>query len=126
MRNIITSHYQCKVKEITYRKWYHLRFFACLTFENNLLILRNARSNTEVILQGVVERFKQTEPKVVISVNAVFYNGKIHCMMSKLEQITKELTTVQKVIVIPFIAEHIVSFPATATNWYETCQCILG
>ena len=74
--------------------------------------------------QGVVERFKQTEPKVVISVNAVYYNGKTHCMMSKLEQITKELITVQKVIVIPFIADHDISFPEGVANWYADAECL--
>jgi acetoacetyl-CoA synthetase len=52
-----------------------------------------------------VERFKQTEPKLVVSVNGVFYNGKVHSMSSKLEQIVSELPTLKKVVIIPFIQD---------------------
>ncbi|CAL8074785.1 unnamed protein product [Orchesella dallaii] len=67
---------------------------------------------------GVVERFKQTEPKVVISVNAVFYNGKTHEIREKLETIVGELTSVKHVVVIPFFNsqnEELKSF--THENW---------
>lgn len=73
-------------------------------------------------ITGIVERFKQTEPKVIVSVNAVFYNGKTHCMMSKLEQITSELSsTVKKVIVIPFLDNSSSTniFPSSVTNWVQ-------
>lgn len=53
----------------------------------------------------MVERFKQTEPKVVISVNAVYYNGKIHKIQEKLDSILAELSTVNHVVVIPFYLE---------------------
>lgn len=53
-----------------------------------------------------MERFRQTQPKLLISVNAVFYNNKVHSMQSKLEQIAAELSSVQKVVVIPFIKEE--------------------
>jgi len=68
-------------------------------------------------VQGVVERFKQTEPKVIISVNAVYYNGKIHDVLSKLNEITSQLSTVQKVVVIPFLAQASSTFPHGVTNW---------
>ncbi|ODM96037.1 Acetoacetyl-CoA synthetase [Orchesella cincta] len=67
---------------------------------------------------GVVERFKQTEPKVVISVNAVFYNGKTHGMREKLETIVSELTSVKHVIVIPFFeAQNEESKTFSYENW---------
>ena len=37
--------------------------------------------------QGVLERFSQIKPKVILSVNAVHYNGKIHDHMQKLQQV---------------------------------------
>ncbi|XP_021947550.1 acetoacetyl-CoA synthetase isoform X2 [Folsomia candida] len=52
---------------------------------------------------GIVERFKQTEPKILISVNAVFYNGKVHSMSKKLHQLVSDLPSLEKIVVIPFI-----------------------
>ena len=36
---------------------------------------------------GVLERFSQIGPKVLVSVNAVYYNGKTHDHLEKLEQV---------------------------------------
>ena len=50
---------------------------------------------------GVLDRFSQIEPKVLISVEAVVYNGKIHDNMSKLEAVIAGLPSLQKVVVFP-------------------------
>lgn len=38
---------------------------------------------------GVLERFQQIQPKLLISVNAVRYNGKLHDHMSKLAAVVE-------------------------------------
>lgn len=66
-----------------------------------------------------MERFRQTKPKVVISANAVYYNGKSHQLQEKLELILTELTTVKHAIIIPFLKdsnEPLKAFPQE--NWY--------
>ncbi|KAI8908028.1 hypothetical protein EDD86DRAFT_208747 [Gorgonomyces haynaldii] len=52
---------------------------------------------------GVLDRFKQVDPKILVSVNAVTYNGKTHDHLQKLKQVAEGLPTLQKVIVIPFV-----------------------
>ena len=40
-----------------------------------------------ILFQGVLDRFTQIQPKLIFSVNAVVYNGKVHNHMDKLEQV---------------------------------------
>ncbi|KAK3084974.1 hypothetical protein FSP39_022234, partial [Pinctada imbricata] len=54
-------------------------------------------------VQGVLDRFTQIEPKLIFSVNAVWYNGKVHNHLEKLQQVVKGLPDLEKVVVIPFV-----------------------
>jgi len=54
-------------------------------------------------VSGVLDRFSQIQPKVVFSVEAVSYNMKTHDHLSKLSQVVNQLTSVEKVVIIPFI-----------------------
>ena len=49
---------------------------------------------------GVLERFEQTRPKVLLSCNAVFYNGKIHSHWEKLGQVVDGLKGSLKTVVL--------------------------
>ena len=46
-----------------------------------------------VVLQGVLDRFSQIEPKLIFSINAVVYNGKVHDHMCKLTPVAKGMFT---------------------------------
>ena len=52
---------------------------------------------------GVLDRFVQIEPKVLVSCNAVTYNGKNHDHLEKLSQVAKNLPSLQKVVVFSLI-----------------------
>ncbi len=52
--------------------------------------------------QGVLDRFGQIEPKILIGVDGYFYNGKEIDTLAKLGEITHSLKTVKKVIVVPY------------------------
>ncbi|OBZ87295.1 Acetoacetyl-CoA synthetase [Choanephora cucurbitarum] len=54
---------------------------------------------------GVLDRFSQIQPKVLISVNKVIYNGKQLDHMTKLTTVAKGLPSVEKVVLIPFVGE---------------------
>lgn len=56
---------------------------------------------------AVLERFEQLSPKVLFSVEAVVYNGKVHNHLDKLATVSKGLPTLQKTIVIPYLAEQL-------------------
>jgi acetoacetyl-CoA synthetase len=53
-------------------------------------------------VQGVLDRFGQIEPKVLIGANGYFYNGKCHDSLEKLAKIGEQLPTVTRLIVVPY------------------------
>ena len=48
--------------------------------------------------QGVVDRFKQIEPKVFITCDYYYYNGKKINILDKVEKILKQIPSIKKVI----------------------------
>src|SRR4051812_1055570 len=55
-------------------------------------------------VQGVLDRFGQIEPKVLFAVDAYHYNGKTHDVLGKLADIAPKLPSLQKLVVIPYVA----------------------
>jgi acetoacetyl-CoA synthetase len=56
-------------------------------------------------VQGVLDRFGQIGPKVLLSVDGYFYAGKTLDNLGKLREIARQLPTVERVIVIPYVTE---------------------
>jgi acetoacetyl-CoA synthetase len=56
-------------------------------------------------VQGVIDRFGQIQPKVLIGVDGYFYNGKARDTLSKLTEIVARLDSLQRVIVVPYISD---------------------
>ena len=54
-------------------------------------------------IKGVLDRFKQINPKFLISTNGYRYNGKSFDLTNKLNGILGELPSLEQVIIIPFI-----------------------
>ena len=50
--------------------------------------------------KGVLDRFKQIEPKIIFTSNGYYYNGKKFNLINKLNSILKELPSVKKTIII--------------------------
>ena len=56
-----------------------------------------------LLSQGVLDRFKQIQPKVIFSVDAVIYNGRSHDHMTKLRQVVDGLPELEKVVILPYV-----------------------
>tara|TARA_A100001015_G_scaffold275976_1_gene333757 strand:- start:957 stop:2885 length:1929 start_codon:yes stop_codon:yes gene_type:complete len=52
--------------------------------------------------EGVVDRFKQIEPEILITCNYYYYNGKKINILEKIDEILKKISSIQKVIVFPY------------------------
>ncbi len=67
-------------------------------------------------VQGVLDRFGQIQPKVLLCADGYHYNGKQHDCLAKLAQISAQLPSVQQVIVIPYVqhAPSVEHLPNTA------------
>ena len=53
-------------------------------------------------VQGVVDRFKQIEPKVLITSDYYFYNGKKIDILDKVDEVIKQIPSIEKVIVYSY------------------------
>jgi acetoacetyl-CoA synthetase len=56
-------------------------------------------------VQGVLDRFGQIEPKVLIAVDGYWYNGKPIDCLEKVRDIAAQLPSLQRVVVVPYLAE---------------------
>jgi acetoacetyl-CoA synthetase len=56
-------------------------------------------------VQGVVDRFGQVEPKVLFCCDGYHYNGKTIDTLPRIAEIMKQLPTVKRVVVVPYIAD---------------------
>ena len=53
-------------------------------------------------IKGVVDRFKQIEPKALITCTHYFYNGKKINILEKIDGILKEIKSIKKILVFPY------------------------
>ncbi len=55
--------------------------------------------------RGVLDRFGQIEPKVFVTVDGYWYNGKQIKIADKLKAIVGELTSAKQVVIVPYLGE---------------------
>ncbi|HET6720054.1 MAG TPA: acetoacetate--CoA ligase [Rhodocyclaceae bacterium] len=55
-------------------------------------------------VQGVLDRFGQTTPKVLITCDGYWYNGKPIDIRGKLAELAPQLPSVQRLVVVPYLA----------------------
>jgi acetoacetyl-CoA synthetase len=55
-------------------------------------------------VQGALDRFGQVEPKVLIAVDGYFYSGKTVDVLGKLAEVAKQLSSVERVVVVPYVS----------------------
>ncbi|MBT9147087.1 MAG: Acetyl-coenzyme A synthetase [Syntrophomonadaceae bacterium] len=53
-------------------------------------------------IKGILDRFAQTEPKVLFTANGYSYHGKVFDSLERAASITGEIPSIQKVVVIPY------------------------
>ncbi len=53
-------------------------------------------------LQGVLDRFGQIEPKVLIASDGYFYNGNTHDVRKKIADLVGRVPSIQRVVVVPY------------------------
>ncbi len=56
-------------------------------------------------VQGVIDRFGQIEPKILISVDGYFYNGKTVDVLSKIKDALPSIPSIEKIVIVPFVSQ---------------------
>ena len=58
-------------------------------------------------VNSVIDRFGQTNPKVLVTVGAYHYNGKIFDQRKKIQDLARKLPSLEKIIVVDFLNESL-------------------
>ena len=53
-------------------------------------------------IKGVLDRFKQVEPKLLFTANGYSYKGKLHYSLERVSSILEDIPSIQRVVVIPY------------------------
>lgn len=56
-------------------------------------------------LQGVIDRFGQIEPKVILTTDGYFYSGKTLNSLDKLNKVINEIASIEHIIVVPYVKQ---------------------
>ncbi len=57
-------------------------------------------------VQGVLDRFGQTEPKVLVTVDGYYYNGKQVDVRDKVIEVAAALPSLKRVVLVPYVDAH--------------------
>jgi len=57
-------------------------------------------------INGVVDRFGQIEPKILFSADGYYYNGKTINSLSRLQEIQQNISSIERIIVIPLTSNN--------------------
>ncbi|NQV80509.1 MAG: acetoacetate--CoA ligase [Alphaproteobacteria bacterium] len=71
-------------------------------------------------IKGVMDRFGQIEPTVLFTADGYFYAGKTHDSLARIRDITAQLLSLRRVVVVPYVnsAPDIAALP-NATVWSD-------
>ncbi|QID17874.1 acetoacetate--CoA ligase [Nitrogeniibacter mangrovi] len=74
-------------------------------------------------VQGVLDRFGQTEPKVLVTVDGYYYNGKHVDIRAKVAEVAAGLPSLRRVVVAPYAEAHpAIDGIAHARLWADVVQ----
>lgn len=70
-------------------------------------------------VMAVHDRFAQIKPKVLLCVDGYRYEGKDYVLYDKVSQLSAQISSIEHVIVIPYLTKRLTSKWAGAWNWQE-------
>jgi acetoacetyl-CoA synthetase len=56
-------------------------------------------------VQGVLDRFGQIAPKLLVTADGYYYGGKTHDSLARIGECLKQLPSVERVVVLPYVSE---------------------
>ena len=57
-------------------------------------------------VQGVLDRFGQVEPKVLVCCDGYYYNGKVVETLARIAEVARQLPSAKRVVVVPYVTER--------------------
>jgi acetoacetyl-CoA synthetase len=71
---------------------------------------------------GVMDRFNQSKPKILVAAVSYQYNGKIIDMLPKLQELEKNLPSVEKIILVDFLSSEKNDHGLDKGVWWDDFQ----
>lgn len=78
-------------------------------------------------VQGLLDRFGQIEPKILISVDAYYYGGKTIDCLAKIKEVCPQIPSIEHVVIVPFVNQDAdisdlkaVKYPEIVTDYPPT------
>ncbi len=68
-------------------------------------------------VQGVLDRFGQIAPKILVTADGYFYGGKEHDLSQRIQEIRKGLPSVQRIVVVPYVGHGVTGGDASQVSW---------
>ncbi len=73
-------------------------------------------------IKGILDRFGQTKPRVLFTADGYFFKGKAIDSLARIEEIIKEIPSIEKVVVVPYTDEEPdLSGLANAVHYRDFC-----
>ena len=70
-------------------------------------------------VQGVVDRFGQIEPKVLVTADGYTYGGKHHDLSPRVRDVVRALPSLRRTVVVPYLAGHAFAAQDGSIAWDE-------
>jgi len=71
-------------------------------------------------INGVVDRFGQVEPKILICADGYFYNGKQFDSLEAVRGVLEQISSIEQTVVVPFTGDDVeINGLRNAVNWHD-------
>ncbi len=70
-------------------------------------------------INGVMDRFGQIEPKILIACDGYFYNGKTIDCMPRISDIRRKISSIEQLIIVPVIGHNTAISDIEGAVWYD-------
>ncbi len=77
-------------------------------------------------VQGVLDRFGQIQPRLLVTADGYFYGGKIHDSLSRVDQIVQSLPSVERIVVVPYVGQSPADTLRLAVAWDDFLEADTG
>jgi len=58
-------------------------------------------------VQGLLDRFGQIAPKILVAVDGYFYNGKKVDCLEKIKAVAPQISSLEKIVIVPFLSDRL-------------------
>ena len=77
-------------------------------------------------VQGVLDRFGQIQPRLLVTADGYYYGGKIHDSLSRVGQIVQSLPSVERIVVVPYVGQSAADTLRLAVAWDDFLEADTG